>query len=119
MINPFLKANAERACSTWAVKDLDCPLKGCLGFSFTLPDETIFKADATVANPTPHRRQPVPFGDGLTVADQGLPNWLVKFAGTGVDPDHTAGQCHYTKLPSYVDSSTECVTPDWVPQVPK
>ena len=125
VINPFLKANAERACSTWAVKDLDCPLKGCLGFSFTLPDETIFKADATVANPTPHRPYPVAFGetaDGtklVDVANQGLPNWFVKFFGTAVDPDHTAGQCHYTKLPSYVDSSTECVTPDWVPVAPK
>jgi cell migration-inducing and hyaluronan-binding protein len=119
VINPFLKANAERACSTWAVKDLDCPLKGCLGFSFTLPDETIFKADATVANPTPHRRQPIVFGEDTDKTAQGLPNWFVKFSGTAVDPDHTAGQCHYTKLPSYVDSSTECLTPDWVPQAPK
>jgi hypothetical protein len=118
LISTGLKSNAARACSTWAVKDLDCPPKGCLGFSFTLPDQTIFEADATVANPTPHRRQPVPFGEGVAVADQGLPNWAVKFFGTAVEPDHTAGQCHYSKLPSYVASGSECVTPDWVPVAP-
>jgi cell migration-inducing and hyaluronan-binding protein len=118
LISTYLKANAARACSTWAVKDLDCPLKGCLGFSFTLPGATIFQADATEANPTPHRPYPVAFGEGEATSDQGLPNWLVKFSVTAVDPDHSAGQCHYTKLPSYVDSSTECVTPDWVPVTP-
>jgi cell migration-inducing and hyaluronan-binding protein len=114
-ISTTLSTDAKRACRVWAVKDLDCPVKGCLGFSFTLPDASIFKADATVANPTPHRRQPGFFpGDNQ---NQGLPNWLVKFTNTGLEPDKSNGQCHYGTLPSYPPpGASECTVPDWVPQ---
>jgi len=113
-----LQNDASRACSTWAIKDLDCPTRGCLGFSFTLPDQSKFKADATLTNPSPHRPGPVIFpmqqGD---IATQSLPNWLVKFAGTTLAPDNSNGFCRYTKLPSYLPTaSNECDTPDWVPK---
>src|SRR5262249_50087628 len=45
--NPALEKQANAVCGTWAVKDLDCPKEGCLGFSFTLPGK--FAADATIA----------------------------------------------------------------------
>src|SRR5215471_17872598 len=34
---PSIFAQCQAACSTWAVKDLDCPDAGCYGFSVTLP----------------------------------------------------------------------------------
>ena len=34
--NESLKNEVDAACRNWAVKDLDCPAKGCFGFSFTL-----------------------------------------------------------------------------------
>jgi len=111
-ISTTLAGNANRACSKWAVKDLDCPTKGCLGFQFTLADATIFKADATVANPTPHRRQPDIFP--ASNDDQGQPNWLVKFLAADKT---TAGQCHYDTLPSYPPpASNECAVPDGTPK---
>lgn len=43
LANPKLKDSCTKTCQEWAVKDLDCPQGGCLGFAFTLPKE--FKAD--------------------------------------------------------------------------
>jgi len=53
--DPGLQAKANAVCGQWAVKDLDCPAKGCLGVQFTLPSSAIFQADATIDNPSPHR----------------------------------------------------------------
>jgi hypothetical protein len=107
-----LANDAKRACSIWAVKDLDCPPAGCLGFSFTLTGA--FTADATVASPTPHRLPPGAFPN--TNTNQGVPNWRVKFAGSTLAPDNASGgQCNYPTLPSYPPTGTnECATPDWV-----
>jgi hypothetical protein len=112
--DPLVKANKDfkkqtaGVCKEWAVKDLDCPPKGCYGFSFTIP-KAGFKADATLTNPSPHRPAPEPFPTDNK--DQGKPTWLVKFLHTTVEPDQSSGQCHYTELPG-----TNCTVPDWVPQ---
>ncbi len=112
--NPEIKEQAQAVCSQWAVKDLDCPPKGCYGFSFTIP-KTGFTADATLADPSPHRPAPVPFPTDSK--DQGTPTWLVRFLGTTVEPDQTKGQCHYATLPTYPPPRAgECAVPDWVPQ---
>jgi hypothetical protein len=50
-MNPNLKNIAKKICSEWAVKDLDCPAGGCLGFAFTLPDK--FEAKNQYKRPTP------------------------------------------------------------------
>ena len=46
---------ANAVCGKWAVKDLDCPPSGCLGFQFTLPSK--FVADATPDQPSPPSAQ--------------------------------------------------------------
>jgi hypothetical protein len=85
--SPFVEFNhalveeSKLVCSNWAVKDLDCPKDGCLGFSFTIPDG--FVADAKLDKPTPHRPFPKSF-----------PDWHVKFA-----PGSNPGQCKYPKIP--------------------
>jgi hypothetical protein len=89
--NPALVQESERVCSNWAVKDLDCPPAGCLGFSFTIPSNG-FVADATIDKPTP--RRPFPTSFPANGVNQGSPNWQVKFA-----PSQNAGQCKYPKIP--------------------
>jgi cell migration-inducing and hyaluronan-binding protein len=56
LINPKLKDNCKKVCEQWAVKDLDCPDGGCLGFSFTLP-----KSQTAFADDKNHRPPPEPF----------------------------------------------------------
>ncbi|HEY1258381.1 MAG TPA: hypothetical protein VGF34_03970 [Stellaceae bacterium] len=107
--NKDFKAQTAGVCKEWAVKDLDCPPKGCYGFSFTIPKEG-FKADATLTNPSPHRPPPEPFPTDKK--DQGEPAWPVKFLRTTIEPDQSKGQCHYTELPG----TGNCTVPDWVPQ---
>ena len=100
--DPDLLSECAKVCSTWAVKDLDCPAAGCLGFSVTLPDG--FTPDATLLNPSPHRPAPTPFP---TTADaMHLPDWTTKFLKTATDPDTTAGSCFYSQLPG-----TDCTAP--------
>jgi hypothetical protein len=41
----------ENVCSHWAVKDIDCPKGGCLGFKFTIPGG--FKAAGQFERPKP------------------------------------------------------------------
>jgi hypothetical protein len=109
------KKDYDAVCGQWAVKDLDCPRSGCYGFTFTIPD-TGFDPRAMVANPTPYRLQPAEFPTKpAEVEKQGKPTWLVKFLGTTLPPDSTAGgQCNYSKLPG-----TDCTVPDWVPHEPR
>ncbi|HVN64693.1 MAG TPA: hypothetical protein VMT58_08640, partial [Candidatus Binataceae bacterium] len=52
--DPTFKDECDAVCGTYAVKDLDCPDAGCLGFGVTLPDG--FDIDSTPI-PTP---QPTP-----------------------------------------------------------
>jgi hypothetical protein len=116
--DPDIINQANAVCAQWAVKDLDCPPTGCYGFSFTIPS-TGFTADASIDNPSPHRPAPVSFP---TMADPlHQPDWRVKFVGTTLNPDATAGgQCHYPTLPTYPAppplKPNECIVPDWVPQ---
>jgi len=87
----------QATCSTWAVKDLDCPEAGCLGFAFTLAG---FKADGVLT----HRPKPKPFP---MIAETGKPDWLTLFDRTKTAPDSsTGGQCFYPKLPG-----TDCPVP--------
>jgi hypothetical protein len=96
-IDAALPTEAQRVCSTWAIKDLDCPKGGCLGFSFKIRD-TGFEANATVDKPTP--RRPFPEIFPMDDKDQGIPNWLVEFLPTHTAPDNgIGGQCHYQKIP--------------------
>jgi len=86
-------AQADKACSQWAVKDLDCPPVGCYGFQFTLPNG--FIPNAQIDKPSPHRPAPVSFPSTAS----GAPDWSVRFLSTTHPPDSTQGQCHYDKLP--------------------
>ncbi|GEP61971.1 hypothetical protein RSO01_91370 [Reyranella soli] len=109
-LHPAILSTSQQVCSHWAVKDLDCPTKGCLGFSFTLPNDGSFSADASVTKPTPHRPRPTAFPSKGTNPDgspQGDPNWLTKFLKTTRTPDSASGgQCYYRQLPG-----TDCPIP--------
>ncbi|MGH7058753.1 MAG: hypothetical protein ACREFH_00070 [Stellaceae bacterium] len=109
LANSHFKDQNKRVCNDWAVKDLDCPPKGCYGFSFTIPGSG-FSADATLDNPSPNRPAPLPFPSDDKDKDQGSPTWLVELLGTPVAPDPSTQQCRYPKLPG-----TDCPVPDWVP----
>jgi hypothetical protein len=108
--NPDILNQAKEACGHWAIKDLDCPKDGCLGFSFTLPTDGSFATDASIAQPTPHRPRPTSFPATATNPDgsaQGNPNWLTKFLRAQHVPDSASGgQCYYPKLPG-----TDCAVP--------
>jgi cell migration-inducing and hyaluronan-binding protein len=107
--NKDLWAEADAVCKTWAVKDLDCPAKGCLGFAFTLPHG--FKADdqGQAARPSP---RPFP------AAAKANPNWP-QFHQTALPPDSdskTASDprsCYYAKLPTDLDppAPNQCKMP--------
>jgi cell migration-inducing and hyaluronan-binding protein len=107
--NKALWAEAAAVCKTWAVKDLDCPAKGCLGFAFTLPHG--FKADnqGQAARPTP---RPLP------AAAKASPNWP-QFLGTALPTDSDSktasdsGSCYYAKLPTDLDpvAPNQCKMP--------
>jgi hypothetical protein len=93
--NPLIAANArfkaqnDKVCQNWAVKDLDCPADGCLGFSFTLPSN--FEEDGGYQY---HRPDPESFPAGDD--SQGKPNWSTKFTGSPLAPDDkSGGQCYY------------------------
>ena len=94
-----LFAESTAVCGQWAVKDLDCPVKGCFGFSFTLP----YTADGTY-----HRPDPQPFPTAADPAHQ--PDWTTKFTRTSTAPDGFAATpapaCYYSKLPG-----TDCPVP--------
>jgi cell migration-inducing and hyaluronan-binding protein len=94
----------EKACSQWAVKDLDFPTdpiippdpkkNGPLGFSFKMyadPDDQGYL----------HRPQPQPFPTTPEVlTKEPNPDWLTMFATTAVEPDKSKGECHYSSLPT-------------------
>jgi hypothetical protein len=90
-LNVRLKAEVDAACRNWGAKDLDCPAKGCFGFSFTLDKD--FKT-----------------GDGLGQAARPTPKtfppWTTQFVRTTTAPDNSTkpdngveSECYYPKLP--------------------
>jgi hypothetical protein len=92
-----LWAEADYVCRNWAVKDLDCPEKGCLGFAFTMPAGFGASGQGQGARPDP---QPFP-SKGST----GKPDWLTRFQRTATPPDSAApksdasSSCYYSELP--------------------
>jgi hypothetical protein len=95
--DPLSKANAgilgecSRTCKVWAVRDLDFPPTGPLGFSFKMPNDPDDKSLA-------HR--PVPEFFDTTKPDGIPPDWTTKFANTTAVPDEASGgACFYPKLP--------------------
>lgn len=93
--NPDLLNEAKRTCSKWAMKDLDCPEKGCLGVAFSLPNDGSFKYDVGQSV----RPGPLPFP---TTPDTGKPDWLARFVRTATppdksppSPDYKASSCYY------------------------
>jgi cell migration-inducing and hyaluronan-binding protein len=92
LANPGIKKSCAQVCSTWAVKDLDYPPKGPLGFSFKMPSG--FTADDMGQKYRP-KPQPYPTEAGT----DSKPNWATKFSRTATSPDDTKGVCHYDKLP--------------------
>jgi hypothetical protein len=99
---------ANAICSQWAVKDLDCPTSGCLGFQFTLPSE--FEADAKPDAPSPHRPKPESF-----------PESKIQFTKTATAPDNQepgdpkkyTPACFYPSLPvaSNAEPPKTCLVP--------
>jgi cell migration-inducing and hyaluronan-binding protein len=74
-----------KTCSVWAVRDLDCPADGCLGFAFTLPAANVFAADDKNRRPKP-----------TSIDDD--PKWgpiWSKFSFT--KPKQNAGDCTYSE----------------------
>jgi hypothetical protein len=83
LLDPKYENVCDNICSHWAVKDLDCPKGGCLGFKFTLPGEFVAKDQFERPAPTVYPADP----------------WdAISFLRTGTlpDKDANAGGCHYT-----------------------
>jgi hypothetical protein len=70
--NKSLNAEVDAACRNWAVKDLDCPAKGCFGFSFTLDKN--FKLDG--------------LGQAARLTPTKFPPWTTRFVRTTTPPDN-------------------------------
>jgi hypothetical protein len=86
-----------KTCKEWAVKDLDCPAGGCLGFAFTLPGgPNGFKADDKNHRPTPE----------AIAKDDSV--WS-KFSFKPPQSPKSAGDCTYSKIPG---TTAGCGVPD-------
>jgi cell migration-inducing and hyaluronan-binding protein len=96
---------ANAICGQWAVKDLDCPISGCLGFQFKLGSD--FNADAKPDAPSPHRPKPKSYQDATqftrttTVPDNDKPK----------DPQKYTPACFYPKLPASKPGDGQCLVP--------
>ena len=97
--DPSFKKEADAVCRNWAVKDLDCPAKGCFGFSFTL--DPGFTADTKGQTARPKPQSPAP--------------WTAQFINTATAPDnasrevdHVEQECFYRNLPG----SSSCLPPN-------
>jgi hypothetical protein len=80
-----LKAEVDAVCKNWAVKDLDCPQKGCFGFSFTL-NKGRGEQDSFVADDK---------GIAFRPKVNTFASWTTKFTGTSKAPESSKGQCYY------------------------
>lgn len=78
---PSILAQCQAACSTWAVKDIDCPDAGCYGFGVTLPSNFSYAQHITPPAPSCFPNNA---------------NWNAGFAASTVN----SGGCQYTTLPS-------------------
>ena len=85
----------QKSCSQWAVKDLDFPGKGPLGFSFKMPGDP--DDQGYLHRPPP---QPFPTTPEVLTKEQPNPDWLTMFATTAVEPDKSTGACFYSKIPT-------------------
>ncbi|MFC3228217.1 hypothetical protein ACFOGJ_13310 [Marinibaculum pumilum] len=93
--SPSMLATCETVCNDWAVKVLDCPTGGCVGFSFTLPSG--FTASDQQRRPQP---QPYPStGPWATTAFQ---------AASQSD----AGACYYSAANTPTLGSSSCAPTD-------
>jgi hypothetical protein len=102
VMNPNLKNIAKRICSEWAVKDLDCPEGGCLGFSFTLP-----KSNTPFADDKNHRPPPEPFQKFPTDTSDIWKTLKLKAAASNKNP----GDCIYSP-DNTPDEAGKCGVPD-------
>jgi hypothetical protein len=85
----------DSSVCSYAVKDLDCPVAGCYGFSIWLP--ITFEAQSTPIPP--------PATVLYTTAD---PTYFVKGKVTFQDPgDEVAGDCHYDPVPMQKETAPE------------
>jgi hypothetical protein len=91
LLDPKYKNVCENVCREWAVKDIDCPKGGCLGFKFTMPDD--FKAQDQFERP-----KPLQFVDPKKPTDFDKPWKDIVFKPTTKlpDKDTNVGGCHYT-----------------------
>jgi cell migration-inducing and hyaluronan-binding protein len=99
--NPDLLVQAGKVCSGWAMKDLDCPRKGCLGFAFKLPDGFAANGQGQAARP-----MPISFADAEKKSI-----WpKIKFMRTTTVPDKSE--------PSPADKPFSCYYKDPLPGTP-
>jgi hypothetical protein len=105
LANQVLRQACTNTCGRWAMKDLDCPSNGCLGFWFKLP--TKFESDDKNHRPTP---AVFPITGPLAPL---LAAKLKSLAGTVLAPDNAApskpyapSSCFYEKVPG-----TDCPVP--------
>jgi hypothetical protein len=89
-----MKKQCDHVCSTWAVKDLDCPPDGCLGFAFTLPQ-------GFTADDSGQKLRPPPEAFPKTGSTGGgKPDWTTRFKPTANGPDSkSGGTCYYNAMP--------------------
>jgi hypothetical protein len=107
--DPLVRVNAnimkacKSVCNEWAVKDLDYPQQGPLGFSFSLPAGFSAANQGLQFRPDP---QPYPSNAG---AGDSKPNWATKFSRTDTAPDNKlqsgAPNCYYARLPLREDKN--------------
>ncbi|MEQ8344257.1 MAG: hypothetical protein RLO22_10280 [Sneathiellaceae bacterium] len=98
--SPGLKAACDQVCSTWAVKDLDFPEGGALGFSFTMTGN--FKADDKN-----HRPAPQPFSRAPE-----LSRWN-SIAFTPIEKPVAGDKCFYKPAETPALGSSACAPSDW------
>jgi hypothetical protein len=110
--NPQLANECQRTCKTWAVRDVDFPPLGPLGFSFVL------RYDPEAANNKGLLWRPQP---QYYLDDDHKTDWLsTVFANSAVPPDGAAGNkpgtgdCAYKLLPG----TASCPMPTTTPDVP-
>jgi cell migration-inducing and hyaluronan-binding protein len=98
LLDPNYKNVCDNVCKEWAVKDIDCPKGGCLGFKFTMPEN--FKAQDQFERPKP-----------LQFVDKPWKEIVFKPTTTSPDGAPNAGGCHYTAA-QIPNDSTACKVAD-------
>ena len=76
----------DNSVCAWAVKDMDCPIKGCFAFGITMPGT--FGTGVATMPPVPMK-----FSDDPNYQK----NWQTPYEL--VDSETTGSQCHYTSQP--------------------